>query len=60
MTAKKKAPKKKMGRPPKVGAARYSIRITDDVRDCYKHAGNGNLTLGIERIAAQVLNKSEA
>lgn len=54
MAAKKVKPKPKMGRPPKAGAQRYSIRITDEVRDFYRRAGDGNLTLGIERVAAKI------
>lgn len=46
-----KKPKPRMGRPPKAGAKRYSIRITPEVRDYYRKIGEGNLTLGIERVA---------
>lgn len=46
--------KPRMGRPPKAGASRYSIRITDAVANYYRKLGGGNLTLGIERGAGQL------
>ncbi len=51
MTSARKRAKPRMGRPPKAGASRYSIRITAEVREYYRHVGGGNLTLGIERVA---------
>lgn len=53
MRAQKQTRKKpRMGRPPKLGASRYSIRITDAVAKYYRKLGDGNLTLGIERAAS--------
>lgn len=51
MTAKKKS--SRIGRPPKEGARRYTIRITDQVAAFYREAGAGNLTAGIEHVAQQ-------
>lgn len=53
MSKAKKKTAKRMGRPPKAGAKRYSIRITDEVANHYRDLGDGNLTLGIERGAAR-------
>jgi len=57
--AKKKAPNR-MGRPPKAGAKRYSIRITDPVANHYRRLGDGNLTLGIERGASKRRQKVDS
>lgn len=41
-----------MGRPPKVGATRHTIRVTDEVWRAYEQFGDGDATRGIERAAA--------
>lgn len=40
-----------MGRPPKPGAARHTIRVTAAVWREYERIGGGNATRGIERAA---------
>jgi len=44
--------KTRMGRPPKEGARRHSIRVTDIVWRAYERFGGGNATRGIEHAAA--------
>lgn len=40
-------------RPRKEGARLYSVRLTEAVAEYYRTIGNGNLTLGIERVATE-------
>jgi hypothetical protein len=40
-----------MGRPPKKGASRHTIRVTDAVWRAYERVGDGDATRGIERAA---------
>lgn len=43
--------KTRMGRPPKVGASRHTIRVTDTVWREYERIGDGDATRGIELAA---------
>jgi len=52
MTVKIKRSKPRMGRPPKPGATRHTIRVTDAVWRAYERVGDGDATRGIERAVA--------
>lgn len=45
------AKRKRMGRPPKAGASRHTIRVRDEVWRAYECIGDGDATRGIERAA---------
>lgn len=44
-----KEPRKRMGRPPKPGAVRYTVRLTPEVHAVYVALGDGSFTRGLER-----------
>lgn len=49
---------KRMGRPPKLNASRYTLRLSDDVARFYRARGDGELTAGIERVARELMERN--
>lgn len=48
---------KRMGRPPKPNASRYTLRLSDDVVRFYRARGNSELTAGIELVARELMER---